>query len=144
MINAKREGYLSALGFCRAFNLTLKDDLAKVLRTHHVVESEIVNNTLKPTFKAHEAEIKERIGSAICKTSHKGLIEHEGTSGHLGCDVAKGLERLILEVPEKIDRIECIEGKYGHAIERYNLNIEKHLGVLEEMSATLKKIQKSL
>ena len=144
MINAKRDGYLALLGFAKSFHLTLQDSLEKVLRSHHVVEEKRVNTAFKPVFKQYEREIEAQIGSKVCQTSHKGKIEHEGKKREekviLGSDVAKGLERLILDVPEKIDKIECIEGKYGYAIESYNLNIEKHLRVMEEISKGLKKM----
>jgi hypothetical protein len=138
IIRAREQAYLSLLAFAEKHRISLEADLSQVLRSHHVVEHKSVNEGLKPVFEAHGEEIEKRIGSKICKTSHKGKIEHEGKSKELtGAHVAQGMEWLLINFPTHFSMLAQAQGEY-------NTNIKLHLGVLQKMSDTLDKIQEKL
>lgn len=141
IINAREKAYLTLLNFAKEHQIALEGDLSQVLRSHHVVEHETVNEGLKPVFEAHPKELEERIGSKICKTSHKGKIEHEGVSSELtGAIVARNAEYLFTRFPSDFSLVAQSLSGFGE----YNRNIQLHLGVLRKMSDTLDKIQEKL
>lgn len=138
IINAREKAYLTLLGFSREHRIGLEAELSDVLRSHHVVEHKDLNEALKPILEKHPEEIKERIGSSVCKTSHKGKIEHEGVSKELtGAMVAKNLEYLVTQFPGQF-------GEVASGFVEYNRNIKLHLKVLQEMSETMKDIREGL
>lgn len=142
MINAKKESYLALMEFAKEHNLKLDGYLDKVIQSHHVVEDMPTNAILKPLFKEYGKEIKERIGSAICQTSHPGKIEHEGVKRLDGVivkgeKIANGLEYLCYDFPEHF-------GMLAKQQNRYNENIEKHLAVLEEISVATKELRDTM
>ena len=138
IINARRDAYLSVLAFSKEHRLTLGVDLSSVLRSHHVVEHEALNESLKPILEAYPKEIEERIGSKICQTSHKGKIEHEGASKELtGAVVSKNLEYLVTQFPSDFATLAQANGEFRE-------NLLTHLEVMREISRTMKDIRDGL
>lgn len=141
LINAKAEGYLALVNFAKEHDLRLEGYLDRVLRSHHVVENRDVTEVFKPVIEEYEQDIKERIGTKVCKTSHKGKIEHEGIGRPdriiQGSEVAKGLEYLLLKFPNDF-------ANYSSSIGLYDKNIQRHLEVLERMNKANKGINEGI
>lgn len=135
MINAKANAYMMVLQFAKEYDLKITTTIEKVIQSHHVIENKDLNELLKPIFSKYKYEIKEQIGSAICQTSHKGKIEHEGNQKVQGSDVAKGLEYLTIRFPNDF-------AKVAEQQNRYDENIRKHLKVLSKMERVLSKLEK--
>jgi len=146
LINAQAEGREVAAKFAKKRNLELLGFTSRLLQSHHVIIDKQLNEALKPTFKKHGEEIENRIGSKICPSSHKGKIEHEGKKRKdrlvLGSEVAGGLEYLTLDFKDEFREHNETERRYHESIALYDMQIRKHLKVLEEISKTLKSIRK--
>jgi hypothetical protein len=143
---ARKVALMRLIGFVREHNLKLQGPLSNILHSHHVIEESELNEALKPLFREYETEIKKRIGSKICKTSHKGKIEHEGklrpdrvVAGH---KVAEGLEYLTLDFKDEFQEDRTTRAEWNQNLRDYSKQIKKHLQVLEEMNKTLKQIRK--
>lgn len=108
LLEAKVMGYRALRSFAQAHNIVLEGYLEKILFSHHVVESDALNEALKPLFKLYGEDIQARIGSKICPTSHPGKIEHEGKARPdrivRGDQVAKGLEYLTLDFQNSFEQ----------------------------------------
>jgi len=153
-IEAVTKARMALLQFAKERKIQLQGNVEEVMSSHHVVEQEGVNETLKPVFEAHQEEIKEVLGSHICQTSHPGKIEHTGNGEDVtGFQVAKGLEKLILETPTKIENLEKKNQILEKTFERlekglvkYSENLDLHIDVQrsqkEVQSETLKTLKK--
>lgn len=151
-VNAQAEGYKVLKEFAREHNIALEGYLEKVELSHHVVENDPLNNALKPMVSNYK-QIKKRMGTAVCQTSHPGRVEHEGKAREdrivRGDKVAQGLENLVLDFPDDLKRIErAIELQIG-AIEKQTAadlslatNIQLHLQVLQDIRDAVAELRK--
>ena len=151
-VNAQAEGYKTLKEFAREHNIALEGYLEKVELSHHVVENDPLNEALKPMVSNYK-QIKERMGTAVCQTSHPGRIEHEGKAREdrivRGDKVAQGLENLVLDFPDDLKRIERAIDMQVDAIQKQTAadlslatNIQLHLQVLQDIRDAVKDLKK--
>jgi hypothetical protein len=142
-VNAQAEGYKTLKAFAQEHNISLKGYPNKVVLSHHVVENDPLNNALKPMVSNYK-QVKERIGTSVCQTSHPGRIEHEGKAREdriiRGDKVAEGLERLVLDFPKEFDRHEKVIAEQTEAIkaqreinDEFTVNLKLHTQVLNDI-----------
>lgn len=141
IINARKEAYKTLMQFAKEKNIIIDGYLEKILLSHHVIVHNKVNDALKGTVKEYEQDIYNKIGTHVCPSSHKGLIEHEGKMREdkkiKGEDIASGLEYLLLNFPNDFSKV-------AQQQNRYDENIRAHLKAIEEMRDTMKAIRKIL
>lgn len=133
-IEALTRARLSLNAFCTSHNLKLIGNVEEIMNSHHVVEAKPLNEALKPVFAGREEEIKEVVGSHICKSSHPGKIEHEGREGLNAYGVAKNLEYLCTDFPSDFSTL-------ARENVAFRENLQTHLSVMREISSTLKEMR---
>jgi hypothetical protein len=151
-INAKADGYRVLREFAQEHKIALEGYLEKVDLSHHVVENDALNDALKPMVSNYK-QIKKRLGTAVCQTSHPGRIEHEGKARVdrivRGDKVAEGLENLVLDFPDDLKKIQHAIALQTEAINKQTAadislasNIQLHLQVLQDIRDAIKEQKK--
>ena len=141
LIQAKTDAYIYARSFASKHNIELLGYLEQVISSHHVLENKHINDLLVPIFTKYEGEIYKRIGSKICKSSHKGKTEHEGNDKYKGYQVANGVEQVFLDMPKLLKDISEKDKRYMTSISLYDEQIRKHLAAIQDIRDYIKELR---
>jgi hypothetical protein len=141
LIDAKVQGYRALVRFAQRHSLRLEGHLERVLYSHHVVENKALNDALKPLLEAYGEDIRARLGSKICPSSHPGKVEHEGVGRPdrvvRGDQVAAGLEYLTLDYPRQF-------ADFARLVPEYHKQLALHLEVEARTLEAIKELTKAV